>query len=91
MAKVNISLPDPLLERIDTIAGEKGLSRSGLVREASAEYLDRLAEEREAVERQDRIQRAIEDMRRVAARVPADFDGTAFIRGDRDEGHGSGG
>ena len=37
--KVNISLPEDLVDNIDEVAGELGLSRSGFVAEASARYI----------------------------------------------------
>lgn len=39
MAKVMISLPDPLLARVDAAASERGITRSALMRElASARF-----------------------------------------------------
>lgn len=86
MAKVNISLPDGLLEEIDAAAAEAGTSRSGFLQEAGACYLARLEEERAARERSERIGAAIEKMREVAEQI-GEFDGTVAIREDRDRGH----
>lgn len=36
-----ISLPDELLARLDRLAGEKGTSRSGLLRQLAEQDLDR--------------------------------------------------
>lgn len=83
MAKVNISLPDELLERIDTLAAELERSRSGLVQEATAEYVTRVLEERRKTERAERIDRAIARARALAETIEP-FDSTAAIRADRD-------
>ena len=39
MTKLNISMPEELLAEIDAEADELGLSRSGLIQEASARYV----------------------------------------------------
>jgi len=83
MAKVNISLPDELLEQIDALAAETDRSRSGLVQEATAEYVTRAVEERRKAERAARIDRAMESARTIAEEV-VPFDSTAAIRADRD-------
>ena len=83
MAKVNISLPDELLEQIDTLAAELDRSRSGLVQEATAEYVTRALEERRKAQRAARIDRAMESARAIAEQVEP-FDSTAAIRADRD-------
>ena len=83
MAKINISLPDDLLEQVDSIAAERASSRSGFVAEATARYVTALREEREAAERRESIGRAIESARRIGEKFGA-FDATAFIRADRD-------
>jgi predicted DNA-binding protein len=49
-ARITITLPDALLAELDKLAEAEGLSRSGIVREASAHYvagaLDEVAAER---------------------------------------------
>jgi hypothetical protein len=50
MAKVNIYIPDELLEEIDASATSRGLSRSAFVQEAAAGYL--------TVERDEKLLRA---------------------------------
>ncbi|MDZ4180104.1 MAG: ribbon-helix-helix protein, CopG family [Coriobacteriia bacterium] len=83
MAKINISLPDELLEEIDSLATELQRSRSGLVQEATASYVTHVRTERALEERRARIDRAIESARATAATVEP-FDSTAAIRADRD-------
>ncbi len=56
MARVNIMLPDDLLERIDQVAQQEGVSRSKLLRLAFMAY----CQQREAVYENQRKQAAIE-------------------------------
>jgi metal-responsive CopG/Arc/MetJ family transcriptional regulator len=83
MAKINISLPDELLADLDALAAELERSRSGLVAEATARYVASIHDERAEAERRTRIDRAMEDMRRLAEEIEP-FDSTAAIRADRD-------
>ena len=86
MAKVNISLPDGLLDDIDELAAWLKRSRSGLIQEASALYVAQLREERAAEERQADIKAARRGLSRLGEELEP-FDGTAAVRADRD-GHG---
>lgn len=62
-AKVTISLPDALLERLDLEARELGVPRSELVQESLASYLGKTADERAEEARRARMLEAIEGMR----------------------------
>ena len=62
-AKVTISLPDELLERLDLEARELGVPRSELVQESLASYLGKTADERTEEARRTRLLEAIEGMR----------------------------
>lgn len=84
MAKINVSLPDELLETVDSLAAELHRSRSGLVAEATARYVTRLREEQAAEERRASILEAMEGMRELAKHVPPGMDTTEIIRRDRD-------
>ena len=86
MAKINISMPDGLLDDIDEIASWLKRSRSGIIQEASAVYVAQLREERKAEERKADIAAARNEMHRLA-RTLEPFDGTAAVRADRDS-HG---
>lgn len=86
MAKINISLPDGLLDDVDELAAWLKRSRSGLIQEATAEYVAHLREELAAEQRRSDINKAIKGMAKLAEELPA-FDGTAAIRKDRDRGH----
>jgi HicB_like antitoxin of bacterial toxin-antitoxin system len=73
MAKVMISIPDDLLERIDARASATRETRSGLLR--------RLAE-RELVEGNDNRRRELEDL--LGPPVPMGGDAAKLIREDRE-------
>ncbi len=74
MAKVMISLPDELLERVDALAEKRSLSRSGLLQNLAERELDYLEDEERA------------EMRRLLelATRPMGGDATKMIREDRD-------
>lgn len=88
MAKVNVSLPDELLAEVDEIARELDRSRSGLVQEATAQYVARLREEQAEEKRRAEITEAMKAMREISEQIPAGPDTTEIIRRDRDSDHG---
>lgn len=69
-ARVTISLPDDLLGRLDAEAAELGESRSFVVQEATARYLSKTREERDADERRARALEAVQEIREMARRNP---------------------
>lgn len=83
MAKINVSLPDGLLEEVDRRAEADGESRSAFIREATAHYLTSLDERAEAAARAERIGRAVRKMRSLAPSVGAP-DSARVIREVRD-------
>lgn len=80
MAKVNISLPDAMLDEVDSRATRAGLTRSGFIQEAASRYLTSLDESVAKRERTDRIRQALAQMREIAEHLPADTNGTEIIR-----------
>ena len=74
VAKVMISFPDELLKRLDVLAKERGLTRSGLLQSLAERELDALED----------VERA--EMRRLLelATKPMGGDATKMIREDRD-------
>jgi metal-responsive CopG/Arc/MetJ family transcriptional regulator len=82
--KVNISLPEGLVSEIDEVAGELGMTRSGFVAEASARYVADVKNLSAEEQRSSDIARALATYRRIGAQIPADFDGVAQIRRDRE-------
>jgi metal-responsive CopG/Arc/MetJ family transcriptional regulator len=67
MTKLNISVPQELLGEIDAEAAALGLTRSGLIQEASARYIVNAREDRDAETRRLRIEAAARRMKRIGA------------------------
>lgn len=65
MTKINISLPAELLDRIDAEADVLGLTRSGLIQEASARYIVASEQDREAELRRLRAHAAARRMKAI--------------------------
>jgi predicted transcriptional regulator len=76
MAKVMISIPDDLLERIDRLAGEQQLSRSGFLRKLAVSELDRPTPEA--------VRRALDEGQRLFTEA-GPFESEELIREARDE------
>lgn len=74
VAKVMVSLPDELLKRVDALAKERGLSRSGLLKALAERELLSLEDEEQA------------EMRRLLELATKPMGGNAaqMIREDRD-------
>ncbi len=69
MTKLNISMPEELLVELDAEADELGLSRSGLIQEASAIYIASAREDREAERHRLRTLSAAQRMREAGTRL----------------------
>lgn len=69
-ARVTISLPDVLLDRLDAEADLLGVARSELVQESLATYLGKSAEERASEAKRARMVEAFEGMRTMQDRYP---------------------
>ncbi len=69
MTKLNISMPKELLEEIDAEASALGLTRSGLIQEASARYVATARADREAERRRLKIEAAAVRMREIGERL----------------------
>jgi len=84
--KVNVSLPEELVSKIDEAAEVLGTSRSGFIAEASARYITDVQELTEAERRRKDIQKAIDGFKRIRERAPIgyEFDYVAQIRADRE-------
>ncbi len=80
MVRVNITVPDGLLDEIDRAATEIGKTRSAFLQEAGARYIASIDEERERTARAERIGSAMAKMRGVAEHMPAGVDGAEIIR-----------
>jgi metal-responsive CopG/Arc/MetJ family transcriptional regulator len=89
MAKVNIYIPDDLLEMVDAEASDELRSRSSVVQEAVAEYLTASRKAQREEERQRRARNALAIADEIKASIAAehpnpDITGAEFIRGLRD-------
>ena len=72
MAKINISIPQKILEEIDTLSKQENMTRSELIRKAFQTYVEVLTEKKrerkkrkgieKAVELQDEVRNTIGDM-----------------------------
>ena len=72
MARVTISLPNALLVRLDELAEEGGLSRSELLREASAHYVTHRKEEAEVLARREAIEDGVQWLEAISAEPMVD-------------------
>jgi len=81
--KINITLPEEELSRIDQCTKEEGTTRSGLILRALRSYMKE--REQEAAEKRKRlaIERASLDIRKLRAKA-GKWDGVAEIRRWRD-------
>lgn len=82
MPRVNIMLPDEILEQMDQVAEHEGLNRSQLIRQAFLVYLERRAEDDEKQQRQADIQKAMELQDRLRQRLPP-WDALRTLREER--------
>lgn len=71
MSKINISVPDGILDEIDRRVESTGTTRSGFLRDAAAHYMTALDEQTAAAERTARVMRALDKMRSLASSVGA--------------------
>ena len=65
--KLSISLPDDLARRLNDLAAEDGVTRSSLVREATARYVASRASEAETARRRAGVDAAVAGFDEVAA------------------------
>jgi metal-responsive CopG/Arc/MetJ family transcriptional regulator len=79
MTKLNISMPQELLEEIDAEADALGLTRSGLIQEASARYVTTARADREAERRRLRIEAAAVRMREIGTRIGLKGDAVMLV------------
>lgn len=84
MARINITIPDGLLEEVDQAAESLGTSRSAFLQEAGACYIAEIAEKREREQRVRDIDAALAHARTIGAKVRPGFDAVAQVRLDRE-------
>ena len=88
MARVNIIIPDRLLDTLDKAAEEEKMSRSGLIQEATRRLLEERRLEQEALARKKKMERAASKMDRLAEKF-GKWDGVKSIRHIRDHHEGA--
>ena len=79
MTKLNISMPSELLAEIDSEASELGLTRSGLIQEASARYVATARSDREAERRRLSVESAAARMRAIGVRFELTGDAAQLV------------
>ena len=82
MARVNIMLPDDLLERIDLVAAQEGLNRSKLIRLAFLAYCEQREESFKRERRQADIEHGMALQDSLRSEVPA-WDTMTVMRQER--------
>ena len=88
MARVNIIIPDHILESLDRAAKDEKMSRSGLIQEATKRYLEERRLEQEAAARKKKMEQAASKMDRLAEKF-GKWDGVGTIRQFRDQRSGA--
>jgi metal-responsive CopG/Arc/MetJ family transcriptional regulator len=79
MTKLNISMPQELLDEIDAEAGELGLTRSGLIQEAAARYVAGARSDRDAERKRLRVEAAAARMRAIGERCGLAGDAAELV------------
>ncbi|MBI2505184.1 MAG: ribbon-helix-helix protein, CopG family [Candidatus Latescibacteria bacterium] len=82
MPRVNIMLPEEILEQMDQVAEEEGLNRSQLIRQSFLVYLERREENDQRQQRQADIQKAMELQDRLRQNLPP-WDALKILREER--------
>lgn len=88
MARINVMMPDNVLQAVDRAATEENLTRSAFLQKAARRYLEEKRLEREALERKQRMQKAAAKMDKLANKF-GKWDGVGTIRQFRDRRTGA--
>ena len=83
MARINVMMPDDILETVDHAATEEHLTRSAWLQKAARRYLEAKRLEQEALARKQRMQNAAARMDTLADAF-GKWDGVGTIRQFRD-------
>ena len=84
MARINVMLPDNVLQAVNRAAKEEHLTRSAFLQKAARQYLETKRLEQEALERKQRMQKAAANMDKLANKF-GKWDGVGTIRQFRDQ------
>ncbi len=88
MARINVMMPDDVLQAVDHAAMEEHLTRSAFLKKAAQRYLEEKRLEQEAIERKQRMQKAAANMDKLANKF-GKWDGVGTIRQFRDRRTGA--
>ena len=88
MARINVMMPDDILQAVDHAATEEKLTRSAFLQKAARRYMDEKRLEKEADERKQRMQKAAANMDKLANKF-GKWDGVGTIRQFRDRRTGA--
>ena len=88
MARINVMMPEDILQAVDHAATEEKLTRSAFLQKAASRYMDEKRLEKEADERKQRMQKAAADMDKLANKF-GKWDGVGTIRQFRDRRTGA--
>ena len=83
MARINVMMPDDILETVDHAAMEERLTRSAWLQKAARRYLETKQLEQAALARKQRMQNAAAKMDKLAEKF-GKWDGVGTIRQFRD-------
>ena len=88
MARINVMMPEDILQAVDHAATEEKLTRSAFLQKAARRYMDEKRLEKEANERKQRMQKAAANMDKLADKF-GKWDGVGTIRQFRDRRTGA--
>ncbi len=88
MARINVMIPEEILQAVDRAANEENLTRSAFLQKAARQYMEKTKLEKEARERKQRMQHAAANMDKLAEKF-GKWDGVGIIRQFRDRRTGA--
>ena len=83
MAKINISIPQEILDEIDALRKEENMTRSELIRKAFQTYVEVLAAKKRERKKRNGIERAVE-LQDEIRQIIGDMDLVKDLRDWRD-------
>jgi len=84
MAKINISIPQEILEEIDALSKEENMTRSELIRKAFQTYVEVLTEKKRERKKRKGIEKAVELQDEIRNMI-GDIDLVEDLRNWRDK------
>ena len=91
VARVTVTLPEPVLAELDAVARDEGVTRSDIVREAAAVYLSQRERDHASRSRHEAVEDGLRWLETQAAHVPKDTPSSLdLLREVRAEAGGAG-